>query len=277
MKGIVTDIQRTSVHDGPGLRTTVFLKGCNLRCQWCHNPETMNFKPEILYYPELCIHCGRCMKGDSVMCPTGAKVLCGKEYKAEEILDIVEEDKVYYRKNGGMTISGGEPSVQPEFLKEILREAKKRNINTGIETNLSMNFSVYKELLPYIDYWMIDIKIYDEEKHKKYTGSSNKQILSNIRQLDKYIKNNLIIRTPVIKGINNTEDELGKIAEFISVLNNLMYYELLPYHPLGMSKQVQENQYVRKFEIPDKQELKDLAVYLKQKYNIEMKLANVSV
>lgn len=273
MKGIITDIQRTSVHDGPGLRTTVFLKGCNLHCAWCHNPETIGLRPEILYYPEKCIGCGRCAQG----CRTGAKILCGQEYDAKEVLDIVEEDRVYYGKEGGVTFSGGEPSVQPEFLKELVKEAHRRQINVGIETNLSMDIEFYKELLPYIDCWMADVKMFDEEKHTKYTGASNKKILSNIRQLDGYLKNNLIIRTPVITGVNDTKDELGKIAEFVSGLDNLCYYELLPYHPLGLSKQVENNKYIQKFVVPDKEKLKDFAQSFKQTYDIVMKISNVSV
>lgn len=273
MKGIVTDIQRTSVHDGPGLRTTVFFKGCNLRCAWCHNPETIMFQPEMVYYPEKCVHCGRCEEG----CYIGAKVLCGKEYEAGEILDIVEEDRVYYGKSGGMTLSGGEPSAQPEFLLEVVKEAKRRDINVGIETNLSMGFHIYKEILPYIDWWMADIKIYDEEKHQKYTGISNRTILSNIRMLDSYLKSNLIIRTPVIEGINSEEEELEKISGFAGSLNNLCYYEFLPYHPLGLSKQVENNKHMRRFEIPDRDKLKSLAVKFEQMYNINIKISNVSV
>ncbi len=273
IKGMVTDIQRTSMHDGPGLRTTVFLKGCNLRCAWCHNPETIRFEQEIIYYAEKCIHCGKCAQG----CYTGARVVCGKEYGPEEILDIVEEDRVYYGKTGGMTVSGGEPSAQPEFLLGIVKEAKRRAVNVGIETNLSMDFSLYKELLPYIDCWMADIKMYDEEKHLRYTGASNKRILGNIRELDAYLDRNLIIRTPVIEGINSGREELEKIAGFAGGLKNLWYYELLPYHPLGLSKQVEGGKEMERFETPDKERLGRTAAELGKMYNMEIKIANVSV
>ncbi len=273
MKGIVTDIQRTSVHDGPGLRTTVFLKGCNMRCMWCHNPETLKREPEIMYYAEKCIHCGKCAEG----CRTGARVVCGKEYGAEEILDIVEEDRVYYGQSGGVTISGGEPSVQPEFLMEIVKEAKRRDIHVGIETNLSMDFNIYKGLLPYIDCWMADIKMYDEDKHQRYTGVSNKRILSNIRNLDDYLNHNLIIRTPVIEGINSDRKDLDSIASFVGGLKNLWYYELLPYHPLGLSKQVEGGMVMKRFEAPDKEKLKETLTDLGKRYGIMVKISNVTV
>ncbi len=273
MKGMVADIQRTSVHDGPGLRTTVFLKGCNMRCAWCHNPETLQSKQEIIYYAEKCIHCGKCEEG----CYTGARVLCGKEYRAEEILDIVEEDRVYYGKSGGMTVSGGEPSAQPEFLLEIVKEAKKRDINVGIETNFSMDLNIYQELLPYIDCWMVDIKIYDEEKHQRYTGISNKKILSNIRRLDPYLKCGLIIRTPVIEGVNSEKEELKKIAGFAGSLKNLWYYELLPYHPLGLSKQTESSKDMKRFETPNKEKLKKYAEEFGRIYQMKVKISNISV
>lgn len=273
MKGIITDIQRASIHDGPGLRTTVFFKGCNFHCAWCHNPETIKLEPEIVFEAEKCIHCGKCELG----CYTGAKTLCGKEYEVEQILNMVEEDRVYYGKEGGMTISGGEPSMQAKFLKEILEGAQARKISVGIETNLSMEFALYKEMVPYIDYWIIDIKMYDDKKHEKYTGASNKKVLNNVLQLDRYLKKNMIIRTPIITGVNDTEQELNLIMQFVNKLNNVMYYELLPYHPLGLSKKVEENQYVERFETPDAQKLKNIALGLKQKYDLKIKIANVSV
>lgn len=272
LKGIITDIQRTSIHDGPGIRTTIFFKGCNMHCAWCHNPETVAFQPEMIYYPEKCVHCGGCKEG----CVYGARVMCGKVCSTEEIIDIVEEDKAYYGSSGGMTVSGGEPAAQPEFLELLLKEAKRREINAGIETNMSMDIQVYERISSYIDYWMSDFKLYDEEKHKKYTGISNKKIIDNIMHLDKIANHNLIIRTPVIKGINDTKGELEKIVQTIYGLQNLMYYEMLPYHPLGLSKHVAGNRYIERFESPDKLHLKEMAEELKTAYGIAVKIAGVS-
>lgn len=273
IKGIITDIQRASVHDGPGMRTTVFLKGCNMHCAWCHNPETIAFAPEMIFYPEQCIKCGQCKNG----CYTGARVLCGREVEAEEILDIVEEDTVYYDAEGGMTVSGGEPSAQAEFLKDLLRKAKDRNISTGIETNLSMEFGVYEDILPYIDWWMVDFKIFEAEKHKKYTGTSNERIIENIKKLDCLLNHNLILRTPVIKEVNDGKEELEQIVRFSSERKNLIFYEILPYHPLGLSKNVKSNMYIRRFETPDKEVLRKMAVEWEKKYGIKIKISNISI
>lgn len=269
-QGMIADIQRTSVHDGPGIRTTVFLKGCNFKCMWCHNPETIQMEPEIIYHPERCIHCGQCKRG----CFSGAKERCGEWYHPQEIIEIAEEDKVYYGKDGGMTISGGEPSFQPEFLMELVKCAAGKGIQCAIETNLSMDFSVYKDIIPYIRWWMVDLKLFDEEKHRFYTGSSNRIVKENIVSLSALADKNIIVRTPVMKGVNNTWEELGSIGNFISNIQNVEYYELLPYHPMGLSKMVEGSKYIKRFDAPQKEELKDFAVRLKNEYSMKVKIAS---
>lgn len=261
MTGVVTDIQRFSVHDGPGIRTSVFLKGCNMKCGWCHNPETINARPELEVYPDKCIGCGACLE----ICPVGAHravhdhkvfhrelceacgacaqkcyaealVLAGKEMSAEEAVKELMEDLDFYKStNGGITITGGEPLFQRDFTHEILQLCKERNIHTAIESNMAWPYQIIESILPVTDLIMMDIKIMDNAMHQKWTGVSNKLVLENAKKLSQNAIP-VIIRTPVVPGINDTIEEIGTIAAFISDFPNLLYYELLPYHPLGSSK-----------------------------------------
>lgn len=223
-KVLIADIQRASMHDGPGLRTTVFFKGCPLNCAWCHNPECISFEKEVLNYPEKCIGCQKCDEG----CFSGAKVICGKEYNKEELLEEILIDKAHFKNGGGVTFSGGEPMCQKEFLLEMISSLKAMNISTAIETSLIyFDERVFSE----IDYIMADLKLFDDELHKKYTGISNKNILENFKKLDALNKP-YIVRTPLIKGVTDTKN----IDQFISTLKNAKKHEYLPYHPLGISK-----------------------------------------
>lgn len=244
INGMVSSIQRCSMHDGPGIRSTVFLKGCNMNCQWCHNPETISFHQEILFYPEKCIHCGMCEQG----CFSGAKVLCGKHMTAQEVVNEILIDAEYYENGGGITVSGGEPCCQPEFTREILRLAKQAGLHTAIETNLNVPFPVLSGILAYADLLMCDCKIFEEEKHRTYTGVSNRLILDNLNRLTA-MEIPVIIRTPVIVGVNDTPGEISRIAEIAAGLPNLLYYEMLPYHALGLSKGTIHREKIR-FEAP---------------------------
>lgn len=249
--GIVADIQRASIHDGPGIRTTVFLKGCPLRCAWCHNPECIDFKPQIMYYPEKCIGCGQCEKG----CFSGARVICGKEMSVEEVLRQVLLDKTYYGEKGGVTISGGEPLAQKEFLSAILDACKAEGIHTAIETSL-----IYfdEEIFRKVDLVMADMKIWDDETHKKYTGVSNKRIKEHFRRLDQ-LHIPIIARTPVIPEITQGID---KISEFLKGLKSIKKYELLPYHPLGGAKRGALGIEEDGFSVPSKEYMKELEKYI---------------
>jgi len=224
MKGIVADIQRFSLHDGPGIRTTVFLKGCPLNCAWCHNPECIAFEPQVMFYPEKCIGCGKCDKG----CVCGARVICGREMTTDEVLSEVLLDKPYYKNNGGLTISGGEPLAQPAFTLELLQKCRENGIHTAIETSL---FYFYMDIFQACDLMLVDCKLWDDKLHKTYTGVSNKNILENIRRLDE-LGIPYIVRTPVIPGVTDTEN----IASFVKSLKNAKKHELLPYNPLGIEK-----------------------------------------
>lgn len=260
-KGFITDIQRFSLNDGPGIRTTVFFKGCNMKCTWCHNPETISHKKEIMFYPNKCIGCGKCFE----VCPSGVHkvidgahildrekcTLCGKcvdncyaealtfsarEMTAEEIMREVVQDKIYYdESNGGVTLSGGEVTCQKELALEVVRLCKAEGIRTAIETNLLMPFDSVKELISELDLVMLDVKLIDSELHEKYTGVSNTAILENLKKLDG-LGIPYIVRTPLIPGVTDSEANLTGIAKFLAPLKNILYYELLNFNPLGASK-----------------------------------------
>ena len=250
---IVTDIQRSSIHDGPGIRTTVFFKGCPLNCVWCHNPECIEKSPQMLYYPEKCIGCGMCDKG----CYSGAKVLCGKEMTAKEIFKEILLDKAYYGTDGGVTFSGGEPMMYPEMLKEIISLCKKEGINTAVETSL---FIFDEKIFESFDFVMADFKIWDNQKHKEYTGVTNRIIKENFKKLDS-LNVPFVVRTPIIPGINDTSDEIINIRNYVKKFKNIKGYELLPYHPLGVGKQKALGIDETKFTVPDKTKMKELERY----------------
>ena len=249
-KGMIADIQRASIHDGDGVRTTVFFKGCPLSCRWCHNPECISFEKEILYYPEKCIHCGMCDKG----CFSGARVVCGKSMTADEVLSEIMLDVPYYGKNGGVTFSGGEPFAQGKFLNACIDKCRENKINCAVETSLIyFDENVFRKL----DFVMADLKIWNSDLHKKYTGTGNERIIKNFENLNK-LNIPIIARTPVIPEINQ---EIDKISAFLKTLSNVRKYELLPYHPLGNSKRKALGQKADGFSVPSKEYMKELEKY----------------
>lgn len=249
----VADIQRASVHDGPGIRTTVFFKGCPLSCVWCHNPECIEKSPQMLFYLEKCIGCGMCDKG----CYSGARVICGREMTAEQIFSEILLDKPYYGTDGGVTFSGGEPMLHPEILKELIALCKKEGIHTAIETSLII---FDEEILGSLNLIMADFKIWDSEKHEKYTGVPNEKIKEHFKMLDS-LNVPFTVRTPIIPGINGTKEEISNIRNYVKGFKNIKTYELLPYHPLGVGKQKALGFPETKFSIPEKTEMEELQRY----------------
>lgn len=218
VRGRIFNIQRFSIHDGPGVRTIVFLKGCPLRCRWCCNPESQNWQFET-------------MKTGDKERSVGCDITVG------EVLEEVRRDQVYYRRSGfgGMTLSGGECLAQPEFSEALLRAAKESGITTAIETTGYADWNVIAALLPYVDTVLMDVKHMDAEKHRMFTAQSNAVILENARRIAGVAKE-LIVRTPVIPTFNDTEEEIGAIARFAASLQTVRNMHLLPYHRIGSDK-----------------------------------------
>ncbi len=271
--GLVLNIQHFSTHDGPGIRTTVFLKGCSLRCKWCSNPESIRVKSELGYNPGKCIgekECGLCLKNvcsESAIfvtcsgekqdnkvsinwelctncskcvevCPTLALYMFGKEMTVEQVLNEVEQDSSFYSESGGgLTLSGGECLLQPDFAAELLKGAHQRGINTAIETAFNVPWEFVEKVLPHVDVVLHDHKVTDSESHYKWTAVPNKRIKENQRRAyETWIDKTFIARTPVIPGVNDDEDHIRAVLDFIRPYKNVVDYELLPYMRFGESK-----------------------------------------
>ncbi|MEZ6852810.1 glycyl-radical enzyme activating protein [Halodesulfovibrio aestuarii] len=263
LTGTVFDIQRFSVHDGNGIRTLVFLKGCPLHCMWCQNPESMSPKPELMRLPHLCIGCGKCIEkcpekalsvddsgtfvikrenctycGECVAhCYAGSMTIVGRYMTVDEVMDEVERDRHFYEtSNGGVTFSGGEPTMQSEFLIECLHEAHRRGLHTAIETCAMTTPEVFRNVLEHTDLVLTDIKHMDSRQHKLLTGAHNEQILENIAAAAAMGKT-LRIRVPLIPGCNDSAENIEETAKFVASLGSAVEsLDILPYHRLGEPK-----------------------------------------
>ena len=217
-KGRIFDIQRYSIHDGPGIRTIVFLKGCVLRCRWCCNPESQNYDIETMI-----VH--------------GKPKTIGQDITVKEVMKTVEKDRPYYKRSGGgLTLSGGESLCQPEFARDLLRAAKENGINTAMESMGCASYETIEKVLPYLDTYLMDIKHTNPAKHKEFTGRSNELMLENAKKIAASGMTNLVIRVPVIPGFNDRVDEIESIARFAGSLPGVNKIHLLPYHRLGQDK-----------------------------------------
>ena len=250
---LVSEIQRFSIHDGPGIRTTIFLKGCPLRCVWCHNPECISFEVQTLFYPEKCIGCERCADA----CFAGAKVVCGQRMSVAEVMAQIMQDKPYYGKDGGVTVSGGEPLAHKEFTFELLKACRESGVGTAMESSM---YLFDREILSTLDILMADIKVFDNDTHIKYTGISNTEILENIKKADG-MGVPMIVRTPIVIGVNDSEENTVATAQFLRALKNVVRYELLPYHPLGTSKAKALGIEYKTFETPSARRMEELRQY----------------
>ena len=215
--GRIFNIQRFSIHDGPGIRTIVFFKGCYMRCAWCCNPESQAYEIQTLQ-------------------ENGKEKTVGRDVSVSEIMPELLSDLLYYRRSGGgITLSGGEILAQPEFAKALLCACKEHGLHTAVESSGNAPFEVIETLLPYLDLYLLDIKHMDSAKHKEYTGASNERILENAERLSKS-RVELIVRTPVVPSFNDTAQEIKAISKFAAGLQGVKEHHLLPYHRLGQDK-----------------------------------------
>ncbi len=260
MKAVVFDIKRFAVHDGPGIRSTLFLKGCPLNCKWCHNPEGISGGEMLWYFPNQCLKCGDCVPvcpegalelEDEIVinrkkctlcghctetCPTGALHILGREMSVDEIEEELLRDRIFYEESGGgITLSGGEPLAQSDVALEVLKRMKGRGISTAVESCLLVSRDILKEVLPLTDFFMADLKLIDPEEHKAHTGASNELILENIRLLADSDRD-VLIRVPVIPGFTDSPDNLKGIASFLASLSRRLPVELMNFNPLARDK-----------------------------------------
>lgn len=257
----ISHISRCSVHDGPGIRTVVYLKGCGLRCRWCHNPETFSMNSIVMYNPIKCIHCSRCVNicpdchkitgNDLVLerekctlcgrcvecCPSTALSFCGETKTVEEVLTTVRKDKPFYDESGGgITLSGGECLLQPVFAAALLKACKEEGIHTAIETALFVDWAAIEQVLPYTDLFFADVKCADSATHREYTGHGNERILDNLYRLS-HLSDAITVRIPLIPGVSGTSENMRATGALLQKCGpGVKNAELLRYNPLGSSK-----------------------------------------
>lgn len=298
---LITNIQRTSFHDGPGIRTTVFLKGCSLRCFWCHNPETLSTGYEMRYIPSRCIHCGMCIETcrklsglkdlqspeDIVKyvrihencskcfrceerCPTQALVPAAKWYKEDEIIPLLLADQDYYKNSGGgVTFSGGEPLLQWRNLSSVMKLLKNEGISIAIDTAGNVPWEAFQNVLDKANLFLFDLKAADSDLHRKVTGSSNELILENLKNL--YQENAAVkIRIPLITGVNTSSEEQEKIAEILAKYPKLEGVEMIPFHRTALSKyrQLGMNYQAAGLVPPDSQTLRQIVEKMNQRLSV---------
>ncbi|WP_461204824.1 glycyl-radical enzyme activating protein [Clostridium sp. DL1XJH146] len=291
--GTLFNIQKFSIHDGPGIRTTLFFKGCPMRCAWCHNPESFSLKPELLHNKEKCTLCGECAKncvdgsitikdnklninnqifsGDENIideCVNNALTIAGKIYTIEDALEEALKDKIFYEESGGgVTLSGGECLTQINFVEELLKRLKAGNIHTTIDTCGYVPTDYFKRIAPYTDLFLYDIKLIDRKAHKNFTGVDNSLIIENLKYLGS-LKANIFLRLPIIIGVNATEEHIKNIITLLEENNiNVEQVNLLPYHSIAAGKYDKLNLPYNKnaFSVPTSEELNKYKSILEEK------------
>ena len=259
-KALIFNIQKFCVHDGPGIRTTVFFKGCPLRCAWCHNPESQHFRQELLYNAEKCTLCGNCqqqceqgaitisqgsLKQDYNKCNTcekcldsclqSAREIAGRAYTLQEVMKEIEKDRAFYEQSGGgVTLSGGEPLCQIEFVSELIKSCKRRGISVAVDTCGYVPFSNFASIMADADLFLYDLKLMPQQQHKQYTGVNNRLILENLQKLAAGGAN-IQLRLPLIEGVNINNEHINEVINFTRGLN-ISLVNLLPYHDIHRSK-----------------------------------------
>lgn len=291
-EGWIFDIKRFAVHDGPGVRTTVFLKGCSMRCVWCHNPESINPKPELLIHTIRCIGCGVCNKvcpngahritesSERILdrslckicgrciesCYAGALMIAGQRVSVDEVMAVVREDAKFYEiSGGGITLSGGEPLFQAEFTTAILRQCRTDGFHTALDTCGNAEWHRFEQALPFVDLILYDIKHISPRLHKQYTGVSNRRILENLRMLSRYGVP-IEIRMPIIPTINDSRETIEKTARLLGSLRNIKAVRLLTYHRLAGSKYQSLGQLNTMPDVasPSKRQMRQIARWISQ-------------
>jgi pyruvate formate lyase activating enzyme len=259
--GTIFDIRKYSIHDGPGIRTAVFFKGCPLACRWCHNPEGRSYHPELIFRPTRCILCDDCLGvcpnkavtrlGDTILidrtrckvsgecaaiCNAEALQVVGRKMSVLQVIDEIERDTVFYEQSGGgVTFTGGEPLAQPRFLRSLLSACRTRALHTTLDTSGFSPWPVLDAIRPFVDLFLFDLKLMDDNRHRHWTGVSNELILSNLRKLSE-LRHTIIIRIPLIPGVNDDKDNLQQTGAFLASMPNVPPVELLPYHNIAEGK-----------------------------------------
>lgn len=296
MKGKILNIQRCSIHNGPGIRTTVFFKGCPMTCLWCHNPESQSFKNEVMYDQEKCVQCQSCISSCSNkcidlkvgrietdlnrciscencidFCLSGSRELVGRDISAKDLVDELMKDNEFFKNsNGGITLSGGEALSQGDFTIEVAKLLKKRGISVALDTCGFVNSEQLEEISQYIDIFLYDIKIIDPEKHKEFTGVDNKLIFENLQLLN-HLGSRIFIRIPVIGGINTSDSEIQGILDLIDGID-IEKISLLPYHEIGKHKyeKLDLNFKNKIMKVPSKIVIENIKKIFEKKYTVEI-------
>lgn len=271
--GTIFDVKKFSIHDGPGIRTTIFFKGCPLSCWWCHNPESQAMEPELMYWPSRCIRCGACLEvceqgaisldGDTVftdrekctlcgacveVCYAEAREMVGREMTVAKVMAEIEKDVVFYDESGGgATFSGGEPLSQPGFLLALLRACREQEIHTAVDTCGFAPWEIFDTIREHTDLFLYDLKLMEDAQHREFTGASNELILRNLQMLSER-GHDIFLRVPIIPRINDDDESIRQMGEFAATLPHLGRVDILPYHHTGIEKY---NRLNKLYELPE--------------------------